>query len=236
MHVLVFRHIAMEHLGLIAAALDRGGIEYRYHDLFERPADHLSLEDAAGIISLGGPMSVNDDLGYIRREIGLLEFALAVGKPILGICLGCQLIAKALGARVFRNPVKEIGWALVERTDAGRIDPLLASFRDPETVLHWHGETFDLPTGATLLAQSENCANQAFRFGPNVYGLQFHLEATADMVAAWSRAGVNAADVSELDAPPDPAANQQRMRELSAACFGAWVDLLGEAGSAATAG
>lgn len=228
MYVLVFRHIPMEHLGLISDSLDAAAVEYRYCDLFEDPAAHVSLEETTGIITLGGPMSVNDELDYIRREIGFLEFALAIGKPILGICLGSQLIAKALGSRVFRNPASEIGWGPIERTDAGRIDPLLASLHDPETVLHWHGETFDLPSGATWLARSELCANQAFRFGPNVYGLQFHLEATPDMVAAWSAAEVNAADVAALDAPIDPSAHAERMREVSAACFGAWIELLGD--------
>jgi GMP synthase (glutamine-hydrolysing) len=171
-------------------------------------------------------MSVNDELDYLRRELGVLEIALATGKPVLGICLGAQLIARALGASVHRNPVKEIGWAPVERTDAGRIDPLLAGFQDPETVLHWHGETFDLPAGATWLAFSKDCAHQAFRYGASVYGLQFHLEATPEMIAEWCATAVNADDIAGLPEPVDPTAHATRMRELSAITFQTWTRLL----------
>ena len=232
MHVLVFRHIAIEQLGSGAPVLDAAAVSVDHVDLFREPGAHVDLRDAQGLIFLGGPMSVNDDLPYLRRELGFLEVVLAEGKPVLGICLGSQLIAKALGAPVYRNPVPEIGWAPVQRTDAGRIDPLFSSFRDPENVLHWHGETFDLPVGAIRLASSDVCPNQAFRYGANVYGIQFHVEATPDMIAQWSAAEVNAADVARLPAPIDPAAHAGRMRELSEAVFGAWAHMLAAAGAA----
>lgn len=225
MVVLAFRHIAMEHLGRIGEALEEAGLPFHYVDLPSNAAAHISLSGVAGLIFLGGPMSVNEDLPYLRRELGLIDEALAAGKPVLGICLGAQLIAKALGARVYRNPVKEIGWAPIRLTEAGHRDPLLGRLRDPEVVLHWHGETFDLPAGATWLAYSEACRHQAFRYGSNVYGLQFHLEATPEMIAEWCTAPVNRRDVDELPAPIDPNAHQERLRELSSGVFGAWAGL-----------
>ncbi|MCW5983096.1 MAG: hypothetical protein KIT09_33715 [Bryobacteraceae bacterium] len=230
MRVLVFRHIGMEHLGLIAPQLEAAGVDYDYVDLYRDPAAPVDLQDAGGFIFLGGPMSANDELPYLRRELGYIEMALVAGRPVLGLCLGAQLIAKALGAKVYPNPVKEIGWGTIHRTEAGHRDTLLGSFDDPETVLHWHGETFDLPTAATWLAYSDNCRHQAFRYGSNVYGLQFHLEATPDMVWEWTQAAVNREDVLGLDEPVDPAAHQDRMQELSAAVFGTWTGLLNRRG------
>lgn len=226
MVVLAFRHVAMEHLGRISDALEEAGLRFQYVDLPGDPSVHISWSGVAGLIFLGGPMSVNEDLAYLRRELGLIDEALAAGKPMLGICLGAQLIAKALGARVYANPVKEIGWAPIHLTEAGRRDPLLGRLRDPEVVLHWHGETFDLPSGATWLAYSEACRHQAFRYGSNIYGLQFHLEATPEMIAAWCAAPVNRRDVEELPAPIDPLAHQDRLGELSSSVFGAWVSLV----------
>jgi GMP synthase (glutamine-hydrolysing) len=226
MRVLAFRHIHSEHLGLIASALEKGGIEYRYVDLFRDPTAHVDLQEAAGLIFLGGPMSVNDDLPYLRRELGFIDMALAAGKPILGMCLGAQLIARALGANVYPNAVKEIGWGAVHRTEAGHRDTLLAGFQDPEIVLHWHGETFDLPTAATWLAFSDDCRNQAFRYGSNVYAFQFHLEVTPDMIREWSEAPANQQDLGALAQPVDPDVHQDRMRKLSAEVFGAWARLL----------
>lgn len=226
MQVLVFRHIGMEHLGLIGPSLETAGIGYRYVDLHRDAGAQISVDAADGFIFMGGPMSVNDNLPYLRRELGIIASALAVGKPILGVCLGCQLIACALGVSIYPNAVKEIGWAPIHKTDAGRRDPLLSGLADSEPVLHWHGETFDLPAGATWLAYSENCSQQAFRYGSNVYGLQFHLEVTPEMIAEWSQAEVNRDDISLLTAPIDPYAYQERMYELSSQVFGGWVDLV----------
>ena len=226
MRVLAFRHIAIEHLGQIAYALANVGADYEYVDLYRDPLGRVHLGDVAGLIFLGGPMSVNDDLAYIRRELGIIEMALAAGTPILGMCLGAQLIAKALGARVSRNAVKEIGWGAVHRTEAGHRDNLLGSMRDPETVLHWHGETFDLPTAATWLAFSDDCRHQAFRYGGNVYGLQFHLEVTPEMIKQWVLADENQSDLREVGRPVDPYAHRERMEELSMHVFGAWAHLV----------
>jgi GMP synthase-like glutamine amidotransferase len=136
------------------------------------------------------------------------------------------LLAKALSARVYKNSAKEIGWFDVELTDAGRRDPILSGLDSPETVFHWHGETFDLPDGADWLAYSEHCRHQAFRVGSNTYGLQFHLEVTPEMIADWCRQDENCGDVRELEAPLDPSFNQDRLAALSRLVFGRWCALL----------
>ncbi len=186
----------------------------------------LPEEPAAGLIFLGGPMSANDDYGYLRQEIRLIERAVQAGTPVLGICLGAQLLARALGAPVYRNRVKEIGWFPVTWTPATRDDPLLAGLSGQDSVFHWHGETFDLPAGSAWLASSERCRNQGFRFGDNAWGLQFHLEVTPDMIDAWCREDANCGDIRELEAPIDPYLHSERLATLSSLVFGRWADLV----------
>ena len=117
-----------------------------------------------------------------------LQRAVAHGIPLLGICLGSQLLAKALGARVYRNPQKEIGWYTVDLTPAGAADPLFAGLASPVPVFQWHGDAFDLPAGARALASSPLCAHQAFRYGDRVYGLLFHLELAPAIIHRWLEA------------------------------------------------
>jgi GMP synthase-like glutamine amidotransferase len=225
MRVLAFRHVPFEHLGLIADSLRRHAIECEYVDLPQNPSAP-SLDEAGGLIFMGGPMSVNDDLPFIRLELRLIEEALSRGKPVLGICLGAQLIAKALGSQVYRNPAKEIGWFPVRFTGCAAADPLFSGLSDPELVFHWHGETFDLPPGAELLASSDACRNQAFRVGANAYGLQFHLEVTPDMIADWCRQDANCGDMREIQETIDPSRNTARIKELSAQVFGRWCHVV----------
>lgn len=138
------------------------------------------------LVVMGGPMSANDDakLPWMAREKRLIAEALVTHTPVLGICLGAQLIAGAAGARVHAGPVPEIGWLPVRLTRSGSTHPLFRGVPQELVPLHWHGETFDLPRGATRLAESRACPNQAFALGSSVLGLQFHLEATATSVAA----------------------------------------------------
>ncbi len=225
MQVLVFRHVAFEDLGMIAPALESRGLGWRYVDWFQDAEAEAPWRGAAGLIFMGGPMSANDDLGYLRREMTLIEKAWRAGKPVLGVCLGAQLIAKAAGARVYRNAVKEIGWAPIFFTDAAGRDPLFAGLGRSEVVFHWHGETFDLPAGAEWLAWTPACRNQAFRLDPWVWGLQFHLEVTPEMIADWCAAAENQADVRELPASPDPWEHAERLARLAALVFGRWADL-----------
>jgi GMP synthase-like glutamine amidotransferase len=224
MHVAVFRHVPFEHLGLIEPALLAAGISFDYVDLAAgSPApDPASV---AGIISMGGPMSANDGFEWLRREMSLLERAAALGTPVLGICLGSQLLAKALGAPVYRNPVKEIGFFPVHFTP-GAVGDALFDGLETETVFHWHGETYDLPPGARLLASSAVCRNQAYRYGDSSWGLQFHLEVTPAMIADWCAQDLNCGDVRELDSPLDPFRNSTRLEELSALVFGRWAQLV----------
>jgi GMP synthase-like glutamine amidotransferase len=150
---------------------------------------------------------------------------------MLGVCLGAQLIAKALGARVYRSARKEIGWAPVYwRETAGR-DPVLEGLSEAEMLFHWHGETFDLPSGVDWLAYSDACPHQAFRAGPHAYGFQFHLEVTPEMIAGRCGEDLNAADVRELPAPVDPYAHAARLAELAQLVFGRWADLIRRGGA-----
>ena len=200
--ILVLRHEVFEHLGFFAPVLTRRGIPFRYHDLGQPFED----ADFDSLIVLGGPMSANDPLPGLADELDVIRRALSAGLPILGICLGSQLIARALGARVYRNAELEIGWYPVHFTDFGRSDPLFRSLPSPAMFFHWHGETFDLPEGAEWLAWSEKCRHQAYRYGSNVYGIQFHPEITPEMIEDWSAQPVNCGDMARLDGPIDPEA------------------------------
>lgn len=224
--VLAFRHVPFEGLGLIEDALVSRGIAYDYCDLFEPGGSIPPLDNYGGVIYMGGPMSVNDELPYLLEEMRLIERTAARGMPQLGVCLGSQLMARALGGRVYRNSRKEIGWYEIELTEQGRKDPVLAPVGRAETVFHWHGDTFDLPPEATLLASSEITPHQAYRYGQFGYGLQFHLEVTPGMIVDWSEEDANCGDIRELERPPEPYHNYVRCRELADSVFGQWCDML----------
>ena len=226
--VTVIRHVPFEGLGRIGPALDAAGLAWRYSDLFAGAAPPDPAASPA-LILMGGPMSANDRDEYLRVELRLIEAAVAAGKPVLGVCLGAQLITRALGAKVYRNAVKEIGWYPLYFTEAGAGDPLLEGLPDPSMVLQWHGETFDLPCGAVHLARSDGCRNQAFRYGPRVYGFQFHLETAPDMIADWCRQDANCGDVRELSEPLDPWAFDAAQERAAKLVFGRWAGLVGEA-------
>ena len=226
MRVLVFRHSPSETLGYIADALAEHGIDYQYSDLYAFPEQEFPVTEADALILMGGAMSVNDGLPYLGREIAHIREFISRGRPVLGVCLGAQLIAKALGASVRKNPVKEIGWEPIRWNPAAGSDPIFAGLSGPLTVFHWHGETFDLPGGAELLASSEGCRNQAFRAGDRVYGLQFHLEVTPEMIAQWCREDEACGDRREAAGPIDPYAHAARSQELAHLVFGRWCALL----------
>jgi len=169
------QHVPFEGLGSIATWLETAGHEIsstRFFDSAELP----EINSIELLVVLGGPMSINDEDKYpwLVREKEFIKKVIESGKPVLGICLGAQLIASAMGASVYRNPETEIGWFPVYGIKSDNT-PLL-TLPPSASVFHWHGETFDLPHGASLLASSKGCKNQAFQIGASVIGLQFHLE------------------------------------------------------------
>lgn len=225
MRVLIFRHVMFEGAGYLENILVSRRLAFDYSDLYSPEAVLPSLESYDALVVMGGPMSANDDLPYLRQEIECTRRAVLLGMPVLGICLGAQLLARALGAEVRKNHAKEIGWFEVQFTPAAEEDPLFGGLAT-ETVFHWHGETFDLPSGAELLASSELCRNQAFRGGEGVYGLQFHLEVTPEMIADWATQDANCGDVRELTSPTDPYYNTEYIQKLTDRVFGAWCDIV----------
>jgi GMP synthase (glutamine-hydrolysing) len=197
--VQAIRHIGFEDLGSFAAPLKEAGYDIEYVDVAER--DPASLDPLAAdlLVVLGGPIGVYDHDAYpvVTEEISLLRVRLSADRPTLGICLGAQLMAAALGARVYPGVAKEIGWSALDLSDAATPNPL-AALRDVR-VLHWHGDTFDLPEGSTLLASTPLCAHQAFSRGPNVLGLQFHPEARKARFEHWLLGHANELATAGID-------------------------------------
>src|SRR5213593_1589518 len=181
---LVLRHVQAEGLGLLVNVLRDRGIHHRYLDLPRGEAPPRDLTNVGGLIVLGGPMSVYEAERhtFLRTESGLVERAFTAGRPVLGICLGAQLIAQVLGARVYAGERREVGWAPVTLTEDGREDPVFGDGESTLTVFHMHGDTYELPPDARNLARSALYEQQAFRWGDLVYGLQFHLEFTEAMI------------------------------------------------------
>lgn len=195
--VRIFRHIACEGPGYLAELLDRHGLPYEVVAIDHGAAVPAAVDGCSALVFMGGPMSVNDPLGWIPQELALIRAAVAQGLPVLGHCLGGQLISKALGGAVTRNPVKEIGWHPVERLEGGAAQGWLGELPRRFDVFHWHGETFSLPPGATLLLRSDHCAHQGFALGPTL-ALQCHIEMTGPLVREW------AARYQEEIAAPSP--------------------------------
>ncbi|HTM49639.1 MAG TPA: type 1 glutamine amidotransferase [Bryobacteraceae bacterium] len=226
--ILAFRHSDSPSLGLIDDAVAANGAFCDCLDLRQGGVLPRAV-DADAFLFMGGSMSANDDLRYVRQELDLIEDAAAKGKPILGLCLGAQMIARALGGRVYPNPVKAIGWYPVRWTAAAARDPLFHGLSGSETLFQWHGETFDLPAGAELLATSDACCHQAYRVGDRIHGLQFHLEVTPEMIADWLTEDAACGDLRESTSFIDPQAHAGRMRELAALVFGRWIRRIGHA-------
>jgi GMP synthase (glutamine-hydrolysing) len=179
MNIHYFQHVPFEDLGSIKAWATHCGHRITATRFFA--GDSLpSLEQIDWLIVLGGPMNVyeQDQFPWLTREKRFIEKAIQASKVVLGICLGAQLVADVLGARVYRNPAKEIGWFLIEKTEAAASSALFAAIPAKIEAFHWHGDTFELPAGAIHIARSEACENQAFVYAERVIGLQLHLEMT----------------------------------------------------------
>jgi GMP synthase (glutamine-hydrolysing) len=194
MSVLILKNISSEGPGTIEDHLRDNGIAYSTVDLATEKLP--SAENADTLVIMGGPMSVNesDIYPYIKKEIELVRDFIQKDKKVFGICLGAQIMASALGAKVYLGPKKEIGWFDIELQQEGVRDSLMmkmavhpkaGDFWKKFKVFHWHGETFDLPAGSVRLAKSELYPNQAFRFGKNAYAFQFHIEVRKEMVYDW---------------------------------------------------
>ena len=232
--LLVFQHVAHEILGTLDPLLKRAGFRIRYVNFSRQPDAQPSLDGYDGLIILGGPMSVNDSdrLPHLSREMHLIEQAMKRDLPVLGICLGAQLIAKALGAAVYANREKEIGWYDVAPTDDAKADRLLSTWARSEKIFQWHSDTFDIPRTSRHLAFSSLCSNQAFRYGSNVYGFQFHLEVEERMIQRWLRVEENQIEIASLGEKINPsrihaetALHIRRLHELSDQVFGEFIRL-----------
>lgn len=227
--IAVFRHAATEGPGYFATFIEQRGLPWRLIAIDAGEAVPESCADCAGLVFMGGPMSVNDDLPWIAPVCDLIRDAVAAGVPVLGHCLGGQLIAKALGAPVTRNAVKEIGWGEVRATGYPLAHHWLgdvAAF----PAFHWHGETFAIPAGATRILASDHCANQAYVLGPHL-GMQCHVEMTEAMIRDWCEVG--AAEIAAAGGPAvqSPAAMLAqaaealpRMRAVADRLYGRWLE------------
>lgn len=188
MTIVISRHVPGEGPGYLAEFLERRQIPYRIVriDAGETLPEHL--DGVSGLVFMGGPMSVNDPLPWIPQALNLIRRALDAGTPVLGHCLGGQLISKALGGTVRPNAVREIGWFPVTVSQGQAADHWLGALGPRFEVFHWHGETFTIPAGATHILASDACQNQAFVIG-NTLALQCHVEMTAGMVHRWMDTG-----------------------------------------------
>ena len=231
--LLVFQHVPFEPLGTLDSQFRAAGLRVRYVNFSRLAEARPDVGRYQGLIVLGGPMGADQSDRYPHLEVekDAIRRAVDAGIPVLGICLGAQLIASALGARISRNPVKEIGWFDVVPTAAGCEDALFSKFNGAEKIFQWHGDTYSLPSGAHHLAESEACANQAFRVGESVYGLQFHLEADQALIERWLRTPVHVRELAECATTVDPdriLADTSRFIDrataLSEALFGAFIE------------
>ena len=206
---LVLRHSEQDHAGCLADVMREQGFEYLYLDLFRGDRAPEDLRSSSGLIILGGSMGVYEAGRYrfLVDEQRLIRRGVTEGLPVLGICLGAQLIAASLGANVYRGARKELGWHEVEV--AAQENAIIAGVPPRFMAFHWHGDTFDLPQGATRLFRSALYQNQGFRYGPNVLALQFHLEITAEMVNDWLADAACQRELAELP-DMDPRAIRQQ--------------------------
>lgn len=191
--IAIFRHSPIEGPGYFAEFLDQHKLPWQLICIDAGEAVPVSADAFSGLVFMGGPMSVNDPLPWIEQELELIRNAVDKDIPVLGHCLGGQLMSKALGGSVRKNATKEIGWGEVSTTANAEARNWFGDIKSV-MVFHWHGETFSLPNGATHLLTSKHCNNQAFSMGKHL-AMQFHVEMTEEMVRTWCEAG--AEEVSE---------------------------------------
>ena len=183
--VLIFLHMDDRHPGYIADYLHNHSIPYRIVRADQGDVIPPLDKSIAGLVFMGGVMSANDNISWIKAEIELIRQALDQGIPLLGHCLGGQLISRALGQEVSANPVAEVGWHSCYRQPGAAAEDWLGDTIDPFTMFHWHYETFAVPADAQLLFSSQHCQNQAYSYGGNVLAMQGHVEMTEALLRSW---------------------------------------------------
>ncbi len=227
--VAIFRHVAIEGPGFLVEFLDAHSIPWQLIAIDVGEAVPQSAADFSGLVFMGGPMSVNDNLPWMLEVAALIRDAVARDIPVLGHCLGGQLMSSALGAIVSQNSVKEIGWGEVSVAKSEVARTWFGDISDFKA-FHWHGETFSLPEGASLLLSSEYCSNQAWAIGKHL-ALQCHVEMTSDMVASWCEAcaeeigaaGASPAVQSASKIQQQAADDLTQLREAARQLYCRWV-------------
>lgn len=229
---IAIRHVAFEDMGSFSSVLSDHDLELQYLDA--GVCDLASIDPCAAdlMIILGGPIGAYEEESYpfILDELRLLEKRLSSDLPTLGICLGAQIMARALGAKVYPGPVKEIGWKPLSLTESGRNSPLQYLDGEITNMLHWHGDTFDLPKGATLLASTDVCRQQAYSWGQNTLAFQCHPEAQVAKMESWFIGHANeiaAAKLPLTQLRADTSNFGSTLETQGAKCFSLWLDGIG---------
>ncbi|MDZ4099907.1 MAG: type 1 glutamine amidotransferase [Methylophilaceae bacterium] len=227
--IVIFRHALTEGAGFLGAFLTANNIPWQMVRIDQGDRLPGSMDSYSGMVLMGGPMSVNDDLPWIAPLLALIVDAIDKDIPVLGHCLGGQLISKALGATVGKNPVKEIGWGSVTVTKNAASEKWFAGL-DQFDAFHWHGETFDLPEGAVHLLASAYCQNQAYAIGKHL-AFQCHIEMTCEMVKVWCDVGSDEVQAS-LSSPGVQSVNEmqealvakiERLNRVSQGVYEQWI-------------
>lgn len=234
MKLVVVQHLFCEEPGAFNVEFDRRGVELTIVEIDTGEA-LPGWREFDGIVAMGGPMSVNDEAEHpwLVEEKRWLAEAVRAEKPFFGACLGVQMLASALGARVYPLDESEVGLLEVEKTAEGRVDPVIGALAEPLITLQWHGDTFDIPEGGVLLASSPAAPNQAFRYGDAAYGIQFHLEVTPEMAGQWAEVPeYNAALSATLGEEGGKAflakavAKHEELGGQAQRMIGSWLDLI----------
>ena len=231
--ILVFQHVPYEPLGTLDPLLKEAGFRIRYVNFSREPHHRPAVDKYVALIVLGGPMNADqiDTYPNLLTEVDIIREALDTGISVLGICLGAQLLAKAIGGAVRRNPDREIGWYDVELTEQGAADPVLSAFARRQQVFQWHEDGIELPPDSVHLASSPASRIQAFRYGEHAYGFQFHLEADGSLIERWLSVPDHLAVINEEQSRIDPDAIRaqtprsiEKLQTLSRRTFSRWID------------
>lgn len=228
-YALAIRHVHFEDCGSLTEVLLQHDFSIRYIDVGRHDLRDIDVSQADLVVALGGPVGVYDTDVYpwIRDELNAVHRCLTLDKPVVGLCLGAQMLARVLGARVYPGPVKELGWKPLTLTEAGRSSVIAPLGEAGVSMLHWHGDTFDLPTGARLLASTPEVANQVFEWGGNVIGFQCHPEIQPEDIERWlighacEIAATAGASVTQLRA--DTARLAPALKRQASRMFSTWL-------------